>query len=40
MAVDLIAVERLMLLGAAPTAAQLGDKGFDLMAAAKAKAGV
>jgi NADPH-dependent 2,4-dienoyl-CoA reductase/sulfur reductase-like enzyme len=37
MAVDLIAVERLMRLGAGPTAAQLGDKGFDLMAAAHAR---
>ncbi len=37
MAVDLIAVERLMRLGAGPTAAQLGDPGFDLMAAAKAR---
>jgi NADPH-dependent 2,4-dienoyl-CoA reductase/sulfur reductase-like enzyme/nitrite reductase/ring-hydroxylating ferredoxin subunit len=37
MAVDLIAVERLMRLGAGPTAAQLADQGFDLMAAAKAR---
>jgi len=36
MALDLVAVERLMRLGAAPTAAQLGDQGFDLMAAARA----
>jgi hypothetical protein len=37
MAVDLIAVERLMRLGAGPTAAQLGDESFDLMAAAHAR---
>jgi apoptosis-inducing factor 3 len=36
MALDLVAVERLMRLGAAPTAAQLGDQGFDLIAAARA----
>lgn len=37
MALDLVAVERLMQLGAGPTAAQLGDQGFDLMAAARAR---
>ncbi|MGO9308521.1 MAG: FAD-dependent oxidoreductase [Spirochaetia bacterium] len=36
MALDLVAVERLMTLGAAPSAAQLGDPEFDLMAAAHA----
>jgi len=36
MALDLVAVERLMRHGRAPTAAQLADAGFDLMAAAKA----
>ncbi|MGA2642933.1 MAG: FAD-dependent oxidoreductase [Spirochaetia bacterium] len=39
MALDLVAVERLMRLGAAPSAAQLGDEGFDLMAAAHAAGG-
>jgi len=36
MALDLVAVERLMRFGAAPSAAQLGDQAFDLMAAARA----
>jgi NADPH-dependent 2,4-dienoyl-CoA reductase/sulfur reductase-like enzyme/nitrite reductase/ring-hydroxylating ferredoxin subunit len=36
MALDLVALEHLMRLGAAPTAAQMGDQGFDLMAAARA----
>jgi NADPH-dependent 2,4-dienoyl-CoA reductase/sulfur reductase-like enzyme len=36
MALDLVAVERLMRFGAAPNAAQFADNGFDLMAAAKA----
>ncbi len=37
MALDLVAVERLMQLDAGPTAAQFGDQGFDLMAAAQAR---
>jgi NADPH-dependent 2,4-dienoyl-CoA reductase/sulfur reductase-like enzyme len=36
MPLDLVAVERLMRFGAAPSAAQLEDAGFDLMAAARA----
>jgi apoptosis-inducing factor 3 len=35
MPLDLVAIERLMRLGAAPSAAQLEDPGFDLMAAAR-----
>jgi hypothetical protein len=35
MALDLIAVERLLRYTAAPTAAQLADQGFDLLAAAR-----
>jgi apoptosis-inducing factor 3 len=36
MPLDLLAVERLMRYGKAPTAAQLADAGYDLMAAARA----
>jgi hypothetical protein len=36
MAQDIIAVERLLRFGAAPQAAQLADKSFDLLAAARA----
>ena len=36
MPLDLVAVERLMRHGKAPTAAQLADAGYDLMAAARA----
>ncbi len=35
MALDLVAVERLMRAGATPSAAQMGDPGYDLMAAAR-----
>jgi 3-phenylpropionate/trans-cinnamate dioxygenase ferredoxin reductase subunit len=35
MPVDLVAVERLLNYRAAPTAAQLADPGFDLLAAAR-----
>jgi hypothetical protein len=35
MPLDLVAVERLMRFGSAPSAAQLEDTGFDLMAAAR-----
>ena len=35
MPLDLVAVERLMRFGAAPSAAQLEDPGFDLMAEAR-----
>jgi len=36
MPLDLVAVERLMRHGRAPSASQLADRGFDLMAAARA----
>jgi NADPH-dependent 2,4-dienoyl-CoA reductase/sulfur reductase-like enzyme/nitrite reductase/ring-hydroxylating ferredoxin subunit len=39
MPLDLVAIERLMRLGAAPTAPQLADQAFDLMAAARAVKG-
>jgi NADPH-dependent 2,4-dienoyl-CoA reductase/sulfur reductase-like enzyme/nitrite reductase/ring-hydroxylating ferredoxin subunit len=39
MPVDLVAVERLMRFGTAPSAAQLADPDFDLMAAARAVRG-
>jgi NADPH-dependent 2,4-dienoyl-CoA reductase/sulfur reductase-like enzyme/nitrite reductase/ring-hydroxylating ferredoxin subunit len=35
MALDLVAVERMMRFGKAPAAAQFADSGFDLMAAAR-----
>ncbi len=39
MALDLVAVERLLRFSKAPTAAQIADASFDLMAAAKAVKG-
>jgi NADPH-dependent 2,4-dienoyl-CoA reductase/sulfur reductase-like enzyme/nitrite reductase/ring-hydroxylating ferredoxin subunit len=36
MALDLVAIERLMRLGISPTASQLGDQEIDLLAAARA----